>query len=298
MSARKGQQSRAPGPSIRPRFVRRAKTLKRDKRFHQDLARARETWNRDHPKFAAHEEGQAPQDLDLQPLNIVWPPRIVRLRDNAKAINQEVDAEVRIAGGHWIDLALQLCQKWWPPEHHFPNWLGLMQHPAQFFVSACMLYQPGSVPEEWIVSGNLGPHPLPFDPRDEASHPGTVFWMTYASVLTHLIDRAIADGDIIDDAWRDRAARAATQAATLERLQVLDRDPPTMWWYLAFFPGITVSDRDEFMESVRTMTEQIYGDDPLRPLVQRMVADGMTQEDIGGELGISRRAVGRLLEGL
>ena len=70
-----------------------------------------------------------------------------------------------------------------------------------------------------------------------------------------------------------------------------------MWWYLPFFPGITVSDRDEFMESVRTMTEVVYGDDPVRPLVQRMAADGINQLAIARELGISPRTVGRLLAG-
>jgi hypothetical protein len=277
--------------------VRRAKTLKEDRRFIQDLSTARQTWNHDYPDLAIRDVDWAPKDLDPHPLNIVWPPRIVHLQNQANARGREPEPQGRMAGGQWIDLALHLCHVWWPPEHHFPNWLGWMQHPALFFVTACMRYQPHSVSEEWIVAGNLGPHPLPFDPRDETSHPGAVFWQTYAATITHLIDQAIAEGGVIDEAWRDRAARAATQVATMERLQTIRQDLPSMWWYLPFFPGITVSDRDEFMESVRTMTEVVYGDDPLRPLVQRMAADGINQLAIARELGISPRTIGRLLAG-
>jgi hypothetical protein len=294
VSEKRTRKPRPPGPSIRPRFVRRAKTLKEDQRFVQAVATTRQTWRGDHPAFAKWDVDRAPNDLDP---HIVLPPRLDFLRDHAHGIGREPDPRVRIAGGHWIDLALHLCEEWWPPEHHFPNWLGWMQHPALFFVTACMRYQPYSVSEEWIVSGNLGPHPLPFDPRDEPHHPGTVFWQTYAATMTHLIDQAIEDGGVIDEAWRDRTARAATQVATMERLQTLHRVPSRMWWYMPFFPGITVSDRDEFMESVRAMTEAVYVDDPLRPLVQRMATNGMNQLAIARELGISPRTVGRLLTG-
>ena len=193
MSKERTRKPRPPGPSIRPRFVRRAKTLKEDQRFLQALTTTRQMWNGDHPRFAIRDVDRAPTDLDPHPLNIVWPPRIVFLQDHAKASGREPEPDVRVAGGHWIDLALHLCQVWWPPEHHFPNWLGWMQHPALFFVTACMRYEPRSVSEEWIVSGNLGPHPLPFDPRDEPRHPGTVFWQTYAATIAHLIDQAIAE---------------------------------------------------------------------------------------------------------
>src|SRR5215207_5373192 len=89
------RKPRSPGPSIRPRFVRRAKTLKEDQRFVQAVATTRQTWNGDHPAFAIRDMERAPKDLDPHPLNIVWPPRIVFLQEHAKASRREPDPRVR-----------------------------------------------------------------------------------------------------------------------------------------------------------------------------------------------------------
>jgi len=292
---RQQKSPKSPGPSIRHRFVVRATTVRADPLFLEQVTEIRRTWSQAHPEFSLSLPEWAPDPLPEGDPVIVFPPKVELFASGA--VNQDAPENVQQAGGHWIDLVMKLCRSWWPIEYGFHNWLaGFFSHPAALFVSACLLWRPESVSEESIVVGNLGPQPIPFDPRDEWAHPGAMYWRMYASTLAKLIDDAITDGGRIDETWGDRAARAASQAAWMERAQTLRSNPDEMFWYLPLFPGVKTSDGKDLVSNIHLTLTAVYGDDPVGDRARDLKLSGLSNAKIAKLLGTSTKTIARWLK--
>ena len=278
-------------PVVRKRFVQRAKTLVRDPTFKKTVRMIREGWNEEHPSFALAAPQRPPSPL-VAPVPMVFiPPRIERALAAATANREEAPPDVRQAGGRWIGAVYFLCGVLWPPEL-FPNWLGPPLHPCSLFVSASLIWQPQFLdPDDLIAYGNLGPHPLGYDPIDHWNTPGACYWRTFSDTLAEGIEDAIARGEPITEEWRNTLKVRAIKEGLAAHDARIASSPDELHWIFTPYPGMTGTDRDDLMSRITDALRRRYGDDPRRDQVRALSAGGMNPNQIAKLIGVDRKTV-------
>jgi hypothetical protein len=307
-------RSRAAAPrKLRKRFVTRAAFLKEHKPFLTALDDTIVRWNAEYPQYAIPRRTHVPDD-PLRPddnpeyppsLGFVYPPALQAANDEDYRRSIERTWELARAGlqPEWrtndaITLALtawqllvkELCTTWWPPED-YPNWLHHHKHPATRFVSACLLWEPREVPEEWVQEQNIEIHRATIDPRDPSQSPQAQMWLkAWANLQVRLrlifslkSSLTIEDVDpLMQDAWLQAWREAQEQVGT-----------PTGGSF-AFFvipPGMTSQDwRAMEPYAVAAAERSLY--ERAHSLEQA----GMSRTQIANQLGVSRRRVQQILD--
>lgn len=284
------------GPSIRRRFVARAATLQSDQAFLRHVARIRRAWNRAYPAFALGEEGWMPQSGVFASDFVCVPPALARAKQRCDVKGAEPPAGARPSAERWQRLVLELCSWGWPSKYQYYNWLGPGRHPAVLFVSACLIWQPESVPAESVLVGGLSAEPLAFDPTNEDGHPTAAFWQTYAQTIMDALGKAVEAGAPVDREWIRREAVTASLAGAQARVAITDAfTKETAYWYFPVYPGLTKTDRDDLIDELTFIGALRYGSDPLRETVLNLAAKGMRAQRIADLLGVDRNTVRRRL---
>lgn len=127
------------------RFIKRAEYLhgtREAHEFREDLRRLREQWALDFPAFPLGEQCQRPLTVRMPYEGFFYPPDLDSIDFS--------DSSSIEAAASWHDRVLALCYKYWPADR-FQNWLGPVWHPSSRYVSACVLWEPETVPCAWAV---------------------------------------------------------------------------------------------------------------------------------------------------
>ena len=290
--ARRNQ--RQPRPSVRSRFVARAKTLQTDPAFSRTVARLRRAWNHTYPDYALGEPAWIPKQVPNMRLFCV-PPVLARIKEDSIKTGTEPPQEAARAWARWERLVLQRCEWGWPSVF-YPNWLGQGSHPAVMFASASLVWRIDSVPPEVIVTGGPVARPLLFDPEDEMSHPAVAFWVAYGGHVVASVREAIERGEHMDHSWLEKTIVSAAKVGLAEREQRMEAGVQQPFWYVPIFPGMRSTDRDALMASIMEAEAHRYGDHPLRTHMVKLAARGKSQTQIAKLLGVDRSTVSRLLD--
>jgi hypothetical protein len=292
-------------PSIRARFVKRARHLQRHRPFLRALEDALARWNERYPELAIHDRGvppdHPPEWWDFEPMPAFLFSAYVAYQERLQADEAAVPP---LGLPKWRRLLRELCRAWWPSEY-YPNWtdgdLYPIDHPAMPFVAACLLWQPALlVPEEWISSKPLSPDALGFDPSGR-----TPLEMLQ---LQELMIRASEAADDLADACAakpqppeevlkelfDRAETTIRALGTvLHSWKPKDSASPTQgegFYYVRIFPGMTSSDWRALESSALECAATA-----LRDRARRLAEDGHSIRSIASLLGVSRLTVKRML---
>jgi hypothetical protein len=276
------------------------------------LEAERAAWADAFPSFAIGEPDDPPDEADLyRPTYQACPPRLLAAFQNQQrrwfgglGSTPEDDLNVE-ADRAWQRLVARLCLDWWPPEY-YPDYgfagsdpaagfIGF--HPAKRFVAACLVWGPRLVPEDLISKYALYVEAFPIDPQRADGHRSAIEWRARYERLVQRLEEAVRDqttitNDVVNDAIRD-TAYAGFKAAN--RIQW--RDEPSYARFVRVFPGMTRDDWRRAEPTVIGELNRVYGDQPLRRTVQRLVAEGMSTRAIAGLLGVSRPTVSRLSTG-
>jgi hypothetical protein len=222
--APKGGSGRHRLPSIRARFVTRARTVRERPPFRQALEHAAMEWTRRHPAYAAGQDAMAP-DLVLDSLPFVFVP--LSLASALKrATSDALDGLLQVEGD-WESLVRELCERWWPPAY-YPDWSGYT-HPAAGFVSACLIFKPQLVPEDWIHRQPAGLRILRYAPPTYHQVGDEQYWRTAYMTLTFSLEFALARGRPLGQEWyqaiRQGVEQVAREAAELAGVRSLLFEP-------------------------------------------------------------------------
>ena len=278
-------------PSVRRRFVHRARTLKEHRGFLSDVDQAIAQWKSDYPAYAIGSRPVAPDEWWITPGQwFVWPPRLLtRLRtENAFfAENRTSSATLQ-----WSQLVLKLCTTWWPAKY-YNNWLQAApyQHPAGPFVSGCLIYRPPGVPEDWILAQGLFPSELSHDPGDTLRHPEAVFYRTaYFAVLEAVYESVSRGVSLTPEMLNtiDCEAHARGHAASYEVM--LPRD--NQFHYLHLHAGMT---REDYRAAEPYVFFNVldHGAPEWTAHIAGLRQEGMSDRAIARLLGVDHRQVSR-----
>jgi hypothetical protein len=289
-------------PTLRARYVTRARYLKERADFRLAIEQHRIEWDERFPQFAIGKPASPPNVRLDSPDSfvIVYPApleeAVARLDVHLTSASWDADDHKAAQARHsWRRLTTQLAETWWP-EQHFPMWRTFTGDlPAVPFVAACLLWRVELVPEEWIAREQaLMVSMLPPDAES-----GTIgefsYWSTYARTLNAALDNLQLDEYLsVADLHQlrqhaDTAARAAIRA-------VRGSDRRTWTHMVRLIPGMTTTDWREMEQQVMQIHDFLYGASPVRVLAQRLYAQGMTPYRIARELGISDRHAIRILK--
>ena len=133
-------------PTIRQRFVSRARYLLHHKPFWQSIEIARNGWNQEQSQYEIKDSW--PPDPPFHPGHVAYPSSLEHDMDDEKELPAQY-GERRRALGSWRLMIEKLCVAWWPPEN-FPVWLpqGSLFHPATSIVSGCLLWKREAIDPE------------------------------------------------------------------------------------------------------------------------------------------------------
>jgi hypothetical protein len=290
-------------PTLRARYVTRARYLKEHADFRQAIEQHRTEWDERFPRFAIGKPASPPNDrLDSQDsFVIVYPSSlaeaVARLDAQLSAAAWDADDREASRGRYeWKQLATQLAKVWWP-EHNFPVWRTFTgDHPAVPFVAACLLWRLELVPDEWIARAQaLTVSAMPPDLED-AMAGALTYWRTYAQVLNIALYTAILNGTSLSPEQMQRIRTVAFETAFDANDAIKASDRRTWMHVVRLIPGMTSTDWREMEQQVMQVHDFLYGASPVRVLAQRLHAQGMTPYRVARELGISDRHAIRILK--
>lgn len=313
-------------PSIRQRYVRRARSLKEAPGFRKALDDIVSEWNKQYPRFEITRRGYPPdrpyelvEGVKLPPrlhagasavglskfleaalqTNPIYPPKLwaallVKM-ERENATHEPLTADDELANGagvEWQRLTLDLCLRWWPPEYYY-NWMGLQTtHPARWFVSACLIWDPRDVPEEWIRDWSLHPICTPSDPVNPERNLAIIYLEALYESFSIRIEAAVLNGTPITVEFLDRAHEQAERDADAAERRALP-NPHAGYCYVPVYPGMTSSDWRNMEPSViATLDSMFYG---LEYHARRLHAEGKTPAEIAHLIGLSERQTRRYL---
>jgi hypothetical protein len=290
-------------PSIRRRFINRARYLKEDRGYRSALGRAIAQWNGEHPAYAILGQPAVPERWQIGPGQwLVYPPQLLtRMRIEGEQLRNARDrdhvdafwAQERTSEAtyQWRQLVCQLCEAWWP-QRYFPNWAPLApyEHPAGPFVSACLLFNLLDVPEAWILDVGPSPIGLRYDPRDLNRTPDAVRDRVLWNGFMQGLDQAIEAGTTITKDVVSRIACAAAPEALRAAHDAYLEQP------LYFFYVPAGMNAEEWRALARWCTESGDHSAPGWPgQARKLKREGHSQEAIARLLGIDRRQVRRAI---
>lgn len=285
-------------PSIYRRFVNRARFLREHPPFLRALDQTIADWNQRYPAFAIRQRGQPPTErVD----NALWGPTPMALQEAIERLNglrhppldtatHELTGE---AIGYWGSLLLALCREWWP-EPYYPAWFWPAVHPGIPFVAACLVWRPALVPEAWAEPRVIQPMGVRFDPFDPDTQPEGAFWRAAFDCLVDFIAQAIRNRTALTPEWLneivEQAFVRASHAESAERSPLAGER-----MFVPIFSGMTSSDWRAIEASVLAHLARHGRTDSIQAHARRLKAEGMSERQIAGLLGIDRRTVHRLM---
>jgi hypothetical protein len=291
-------------PSLRERYVTRAKYLKQDPAFREVIEKERGFWNDRFPAFAIRMPSYPPDShREDGPGRIIYPPQLASAaqRLDAHLTPATWDAEERETAAirdEWWKLCRRLAATWWP-ERHFPVWRTIaFDHPALPFISACLVYLLEMVPEEWIARDQaLQVSRSSVDPQSDLDQ-RVQYWIAYAQTLEAALAEA-ADRSEALTAEQVTDARAAAEQAGRAAYRAHDPGDPQTWvHFVQLVPGMTTSDWRDLEKQVMAIHNRLYGTNPMAVLARRLRDKGYSDYRIARELGFSERHAARILEEL
>ena len=245
------------GPSVRHRFVARAKFLSTHRPFLQELSDARVRWNAEQPDYQVTGQGlpdaTLPTNASGQRLGEFMPPRLRQLFDSWYALEREGrapdDASHHPAllpgSGAWNTLILRLCNKWWTPDH-YSNWLHAGD-PAAPFVSAAIIWDPRLVDSNLVVDADPSPQGYAYDPRNPSSDPFNQASNEAWRVLLQTVEMLFQEYETL----KSSDFRWAVAQAQMAALQLLDGPIERgemfrpRFWQVPLFAGMSGKDWDK-----------------------------------------------------
>lgn len=281
----------APPPSIRERFVARARSLSDDPAFSEAIDHARLEWKRDQP------------DLPLEILSDIkdYPQRSFGMDPFGDGVDRSylyvpptwAGDPFKLTSGRypWEEMVLRLCSVWWPPEA-YPNWLERQYiHPSQLFVSACLIAPIATISEGLILD-------LPLEPFFVYGTPSSGF-MEFVGPLAFIQARAaleerFPDMDFkpyFDQAWSD------AKAAYFENDERASRPR----YLLQLYPGMPATDLENAAKFIASKVDDLPdyhrwpGHERRQETIHYYKTQGFTNEQIALQLGISVSTVKREL---
>jgi hypothetical protein len=280
-------------PTIRRRYVARARYLKNSPVFRDAVAAAASLWNADHPDYAIRVRRSPTDAMIGPPGDYVYPPR---LEAAMSAANREhrVDDDVFTAETDWRSRVDSLCGESWPAAD-FPNWLPFSwMHPAAKFLSACIVCDPKYVETDLIRNINLAIGRHAYDPTWPLERPREVFLQTlYERALQRITEHAESGQPLSAETINHLADQGMSEAREAERLHRETIAPSGgQWAYVHIYPGMTGEDWDALKQ--HALIEARKGEVELKRRAARMLVDGISVREVAGALGLSRAHVAKL----
>lgn len=291
--------SAVPIHRLRHTFVNRAQVLQSDPGFLESLKEARADWDAAHPDYPIGAVASPPQtspQFDAATISVFGP---ASLREALLAGRSEHASEpLDVAWGSWLALMLRLSRDWWP-EPPFSHWCGPSDHPARWFVAACLLWVPAEVPADWIQ-----PVQLPIERRSgpatdmDFDHWGA-FYEAYIRALRQALTAAGIPSELLQSAetFALLQAMAAQAQWLLSDLRNQTRDQHGEYTSPAYalarlFPGMTTQDwRAAGPAAVAAPATR------RRQAVTRAVYDAEGSRSAAArKLGVDRRTIRRRLQ--
>ncbi len=291
------------GPSVRRRYVTRAKTLIQDRLFQEAMREARSRWDTAFPAYSIGRPSQCPGPT-IPTINSThtMPPKLMSAWTRAKEERRFDHREEPAwdAWRSWEGLVNAGCQRWWP-SRFFPNYIGWGRHPASLFFSCCIAYDERTVPTTLIPENHYVPEHHPFDPTDDDSNPVVIGLRAERVALQQALRDALAPhGDAAEKAINHarNVGFWAQHEAEMRNPMALDPSGEYLtsgWWYVPLLPEMTTSDwyamRTEAIATVR----RVYGEDPVRSYILQLSEDQVRAPQIARLLGVSERHVFKVL---
>jgi len=291
-------------PKLRDRFVTRARHLKANRSFKEAIERDRATWDERFPAYRIGRAGYPPEEVAEGPdrFVVVYPPLLARavVRLDAHltpATWGPDDRATATARQEWWRLVRRLADAWWP-EVYFPWRTFHGGHPADPFVSACLVWRTTVVSEEWVARDRALTVSLMPPEVDRASSGDLSFWSTLGKTLDAALADATSTGGSVTADQVTAMRIAALSAARGARAAVHDSDPRTWMPYVRLVPDMTSTDWRGLEQQVLAVLRAQYGGHfvHVHSHVHRLHAEGRSKSSIAGELGLSERQVSRILE--
>lgn len=143
-----------------------------------------------------------------------------------RATDDALDSLLQVQGD-WESLVQELCKDWWPTAY-YPDWSGYT-HPAAGFVSACLIFNPQLVPEDWIHRQPAGLRILGHAPPTYHQAADEQYWRAAFMTLRSSLESALARGQPLDREWywsvRQGVEQGAREAAELAGVRSLLFEP-------------------------------------------------------------------------
>ncbi|CAN5693530.1 hypothetical protein BH23CHL5_BH23CHL5_28380 [soil metagenome] len=296
------------------RFKARAVTLQSRKDFRDSCERISVLWNERYPQYGVHSSERfvetftanratcvaVPESLQDAIQRVAYPADHHTL-DERLASSQASDNANRVLN-EWVALVEMACNQFWP-EKAYPRpypWY----HPAQFFMSLCIIRDPTVVSADHILSPSLRLQAVPCDPRDMDSAISSVYgWLErhrqaggasadeIEQCLRQLTDtlrlpdhpETKAIGDRLPF-WTDSDSYRAAMARSITG---------DGFRYVAIPEGTTSND----WRKAESLAAWLHGgpEESLPERVRGMAEAGESKASIARTLGVSRRTVDRYL---
>lgn len=280
-------------PTIRRRFVSRARYLTTYPPFLKAMAAEAARWDADYPEYAIGRRGY-PSESVGHPANDEAIPPALQIAISAADAAGEYSGPSFTAFYDWQRRVYAVCLAWWPPAD-FPNWLAYRHAnlPARF-ASTCIICDPKYVDPELIRKFGVTVAQHAYDPTDSINNPREIFWRVLYRRTLELIAAHVQTGRALtaDDlpTITDSALPDAYEAEDKYRQQ---NPPPGGWWAYAYiFPGMKGEDWDALKE--RALEAAREGEDQLHARATEMLDDGKSIREVAGALGLSRAFVAQL----
>jgi hypothetical protein len=302
---------------IRDRFVRRAEYLKTHAPFLAALDAAIDGWNATDSQFPlSKQRAWMPDDVSPDVPGCLCPLALTPYANPESSylidptVYDYVSQERELTEGEecaaawaqvwweWHHLLERLWLVWWPPEH-FPTWpLGDTAHPAQRFISACLLWKPNSIDaDEWIENQPLRigctVHNISgvgeLTPNAEEAYYRTVYDETMERLRS-----CVRAGEAITAQVIEREERAAHEVAEQARVQAIGSLVDRRYHYVWLWPGMTAADWNALKSAalgVANAPGKTRAAVPWKTTAHEMAARGTPVAKIAHELGVPRSSV-------
>ncbi|MGB3328684.1 MAG: helix-turn-helix domain-containing protein [Thermomicrobiales bacterium] len=287
---------------LRGRMVTRAGTLLVDREFQLAIREVRRDWNLAFPKYALAPNEMAPDSLSAgawNPSHGVFLPdpmfsalakrETPPFRDYAQAT-----LDIWVWCQHVDDMRSRFFRRDLFP---WAMWDRLIS-PASAFISACLVFDLVSIDPQVLFPEPLLPIAwLPYPPMPEQDVAYFVRQAGRASVLENALRRVLGDeSDALAEIMEAADVEADASYARLDRpwgeLGV-GQPASDRWHFIPLGPDVAAEDLRRILQVFGAFSSRTFGTSPVNAMIQQLVDEGLSQEEIARLLGVSLDTVSR-----